>query len=43
VSKYFSLVQNNGTFSRLFEANFGTTFSDYMDVLTKAVSSGEGQ
>jgi ABC-type amino acid transport substrate-binding protein len=41
VNKYFAMVQQDGTFSKIFETNYGTTFSDYMDVLGKALSLGE--
>jgi membrane-bound lytic murein transglycosylase MltF len=41
VRKYFAKSQENGTFEKFFEADFGTSFSDYMNVLATAIPAGE--
>jgi len=37
VRKYFIKVQENGSFGRFFAANYGTSFDDYMKILTTSI------
>ena len=40
IRKYFTKVQENGEFERIFEVNYGTSFGDYMNVLATSIASG---